>query len=161
MARAARKAKSHVRSALAFSIRWNGTPSRGHAFWWARPLTADTSRDHSGGNGKHPHAETSRDHSGGNGKQPVIAHLSSTSLATATAQAVSDTPKYLAATCLSVMAVTKCSIQAQKKRPLGASGAARTTFARFVQPCRRWPRNRREWCKRRRLKGSRGVPLRR
>ena len=74
---AARKAKSHVRSALAFSMRWNGTPSRGHAFWWTRPLTAETSRDHSGGNGKHPHAETSRDHSGGNGKQPVIAHLSS------------------------------------------------------------------------------------
>lgn len=40
-----------------------------------------------------------------------------------------------------------------EKRPLGASGAARTTFARSVQPCRRWPRNRREWCKCRRLKG--------
>jgi hypothetical protein len=40
-------------------------------------LTADTSCDHSGGNGKHPQAEASRDRSGGNIKQAALVHLSS------------------------------------------------------------------------------------
>jgi hypothetical protein len=40
-------------------------------------LTAKTSCDQSGGNGKHPQAEASRDHSGGNVKQADLAHLSS------------------------------------------------------------------------------------
>jgi hypothetical protein len=40
-------------------------------------LTANTSCDHSGGNGKHPQAEASRDHSGGSIKQADLAHLSS------------------------------------------------------------------------------------
>jgi hypothetical protein len=40
-------------------------------------LTANTSCDHSGCNGKHPQAEARRDHSGGNIKQAALVHLSS------------------------------------------------------------------------------------
>jgi hypothetical protein len=47
-----------------------------HELEWFNPLTHRRGNTRSGGRGR-PHSETSRDHSGGNGKQTGLAHLSS------------------------------------------------------------------------------------